>query len=255
MFSPVPDFPPVHPGRRKADRRGDRDGDLDRGSVRSSRSDRAAVPARSRSAPDDVSLRLRHGDGGIEQLRRMRNIVRLGHVTAIEPDRIVLEQGTIDTGPGTLYVDCTADGLEQRPVLPVFDRQRITLQSVRRCQQVFSAAFIAHVEASYRDDGEKNELCVPVQHPDNDRDWLRALIDTNRNHLRWAQDGSLQAWLDNARLDGYHHWRDRWPSTPAEQAKALQAMQRSVGAMNGKLERIPSRGAGRQTKHMKGKQR
>lgn len=103
---------------------------------------------------------------------------------------------------------------------------------------MFSAAFIAHVEASYSDDAVKNDLCMPVPHPDTDLDWLRVLIDTNRNHLRWAEEPGLQAWLDDARLDGYHHWRPRWPSDPAEQAKALDAMRRSMTAMNEKLEHL-----------------
>ena len=44
--------------------------------------------------------------------------------------------------------------------MPVFAEDRITLQSVRTCQQVFSAAFIGHVEAAYDDEAHKNELCT-----------------------------------------------------------------------------------------------
>lgn len=55
-----------------------------------------------------------------------------------------LDDGAIPTTPNTVHIDCTADGLERRPqVQPVFTDGRITLQSVRTCQQVFSAALIA----------------------------------------------------------------------------------------------------------------
>ena len=88
----------------------------------------------------------------LEQLRSIKDVVRLGHVQRIEPGSIVLDRGTVSTSRSTLYVDCSADGLERRAPVPVFDRDSITLQTVRACQQVFSAAFIAHVEAAYGDD-------------------------------------------------------------------------------------------------------
>ena len=52
-------------------------------------------------------------------------------------------------------------------MVPVFGDDRIVLQTVRHCQQVFSAAFIGHVEASYDDQATKNELCTVVPHPDS----------------------------------------------------------------------------------------
>ena len=64
------------------------------------------------------------------------------------PNKIVLEGGETATDASTLFVDCTADGAEKRPATAVFDADCITLQSVRGCQQVFSAAFIAHIEAT-----------------------------------------------------------------------------------------------------------
>jgi hypothetical protein len=110
--------------------------------------------------------------------------VRLGRVRRVEESAIVLDAGTIPTSQGTLHIDCSADGLEKLPALSVFDDQRIMLQSARTCQQVFSAAFIAHVEAAYSDDAVKNDLCVPIPHPDSDLDWLRTTIANNRNLLR-----------------------------------------------------------------------
>ena len=90
--------------------------------------------------------------------------MRLGRVTSISESQITLEQGSVPTTPGTLHVDCSADGLATRPEVPVFDGDHMTLQTVRTCQQVFSAAFIAHVEAAYTDDDLKNELCHVIPH-------------------------------------------------------------------------------------------
>ncbi|MFT6391798.1 MAG: hypothetical protein ACJA14_001311, partial [Ilumatobacter sp.] len=85
----------------------------------------------------------------LDQLRSITNVVRMGRVQSVGTDEIVLDEGTIPTTPNTFHVDCTADGLERRPAVPVFNGDHLTLQTVRHCQQVFSAAFIAHVEAAY----------------------------------------------------------------------------------------------------------
>ncbi|KPN59398.1 hypothetical protein AN931_07460, partial [Mycobacterium intracellulare subsp. chimaera] len=98
-----------------------------------------------------------------------------------------------------------AAGAEKRPATPIFDSNRITLQSVRGCQQIFSAALIAHVEAAYRDDSQKNELCVPLPHPDTDVDWLRLAWADYSNQLRWFDDPGLMSWLSTARLDLFGH--------------------------------------------------
>ena len=154
----------------------------------------------------------------LEQLRRIEGLIRLGRVQRIEADQIVLEEGSVPTGPRTLHVDCAADGLERRPAVPVFAGDKITLQAVRTCQQVFSAAFIAHVEANYPDEAVKNELTTPVPHPDSEVDFLRTSLANSLNAARWAQDPELQAWLQAARLDGFT--RD----LPEEDATRIQAL-------------------------------
>ena len=139
----------------------------------------------------------------LAELRRIRAVVRLGRVKRIRADAIDLDQGTIPTNPTTLHVDCTADGLARRPVRPVFSGTHITLQSVRTCQQVFSAAFIAHVESAYREEAIKNELCTPIPHPDTEVDFLRTNLANALNATRWAQESGLTQWLKAARLDAF----------------------------------------------------
>jgi len=138
-----------------------------------------------------------------DQLQRIDDIVRLGRVRSIGTDEIVLDEGTIPTTPNTFYIDCTADGLERRPAVPVFDGDRLTLQTVRHCQQVFSAAFIAHVEAAYSDADRQNTLCGVVPHPDTATDWIRASYGNSLNSAHWNADADLRAWLEAARLDGF----------------------------------------------------
>ncbi|NKB97223.1 MAG: NAD(P)/FAD-dependent oxidoreductase [Pseudomonadales bacterium] len=139
----------------------------------------------------------------LDQLRRIEGVVRQGRVIKISTDEISLEQGVIPTNARTLHIDCSADGLQTREPLPVFDGSQITLQSVRTCQQVFSAAFIAHVEAAYEDVEHKNELCSPVPHPDTDVDFLKTSLANSLNTARWAEDPELSNWLAQSRLDGF----------------------------------------------------
>lgn len=141
----------------------------------------------------------------LEQLRRIENVIRLGRVQRIGTETITLDQGEVPTGADTLHVNCTADGLARRPAVPVFDGARITLQAVRTCQQVFSAAFIAHVESAYDDEATRNALCAPVPHPDDNVDFLRTSLADIAKAGRWGQDPALQRWLIEARLDGFSH--------------------------------------------------
>ncbi len=139
----------------------------------------------------------------LEQLRRIENVVRLGHVRRIEPDTILLDDGTVPTSTETLHVHCAADGLARRPAVPVFNRDAITLQALRACQQVFSAAFTAHVEATVADEAEKNAICTPVPHPDTHLDFLRTTLANTTNLVQWMMNEDLAAWLRNSRLDGF----------------------------------------------------
>ncbi|MFT7130896.1 MAG: hypothetical protein ACI89U_003023, partial [Gammaproteobacteria bacterium] len=139
----------------------------------------------------------------LEQLRRIKDVIRLGHVQSIDTNAMVLDQGEVKAVESSLYIDCTADGLQRRSPEPVFSENKITLQSVRTCQQVFSAAYIGHIEASYDNDGVKNELSVPVPHPDSHIDFLRTTLANSLNSARWSQEKDLQEWLKDARLDGF----------------------------------------------------
>ncbi len=158
----------------------------------------------------------------LAQLRRIRNVVRRGRVKRIAVNEIVLAQGSLPTAPDMLFVDCSADGLEKRPVVPVFDGRSITLQTVRSCQQVFSAAFVGHVEAAGGDDAHKNALCRVVPHPNEALDFLRGTLANALNDLRWSQDASVSAWLAGARLNLF----GPRPDSLTADAEALGAVQR-----------------------------
>jgi len=164
----------------------------------------------------------------LEQLRRIDNVIRMGRVESLAPGLIKLEKGEVPVDEkNTLFVDCTADGLERRPVCNVFDSGKITLQSVRTCQQVFSAAFIAHIEVAFNDIAEKNQLCTPVPHPDNHIDFLRTTLANTINGAAWSAHPDLQRWLSESRLDGFSLAGGEAPKPNPEMLKvAMSAMEK-----------------------------
>jgi len=139
----------------------------------------------------------------LNQLRKVKHIVRMGRVQSIDANEIVLAQGRLPIPSNTLYVDCTANPLAKQDSVPVFDGDNITLQSLQMCQQVFSASVIAYVENRYTDDQQKNMLCMPVPHPEQHSDYITAMAGTLVNMLKWERHFSL--WLMRSRLSFKHH--------------------------------------------------
>jgi hypothetical protein len=137
----------------------------------------------------------------LARLRQVRDVVRLGHVRRIEPDRIVLEHGEVPTGTSRLHVDCSAKGLRLSPARPVFEADRITLQQVRSCQPCFNAALIGYVTATRHDLDEANRLCPPNPYPDAAADWLANLAVTQQAGRVWSREPDLSAWLEQSRLN------------------------------------------------------
>jgi hypothetical protein len=180
----------------------------------------------------------------LEQLRRITDVVRMGHLLRVDGETMGLDGGAVPMDASALYVDCTADGAEKRPAAPIFEGGGITLQSVRGCQQVFSAALIAHVEAAYPDDTVKNELCVPLPHPDTDLDWLRITLAYYRNQLRRLEDPELTAWLSAARLDLFGHLMGQLPAPssakPRVRDRILNVAKSALSATAAKLDQLMS---------------
>jgi len=138
----------------------------------------------------------------LEQLRRVTNVIRQGRVRRITETSIELDGGSVETTPGTVHIDCTADGLEQRPIVPVFNGGRITLQTVRACQQVFSAALIGYLASrGDLDEAARNELAGVIPHPDTPMDFVSSSLAHIHNVGRWSREAGVARWMAEARLN------------------------------------------------------
>ncbi len=141
--------------------------------------------------------------GEIAMLQRIKNVIRMGRVQALEPANMVLDKGNMAMEAGTLYIDCTASAVEPRARQTIFQPNKIVLQVVRAPLPTFSAAVIAYVEAHYPDDTVRNKLCADVPFPQTLADYPRTMMVTMMNQIQWSQDKTLRNWMRETRLDGF----------------------------------------------------
>ena len=155
----------------------------------------------------DVRPQIMHGPtvspAELARLREVRDLVRMGHVQNIEPDRMRLAGGDCPAAEGTLYIDCTARVIGHTDTWPVFTAERIGLQMIRLYQPTFSTALLAKIEASFDDDATKNRFAAPVPMTDTIQSWVVSQIVTATNQVAWGQHPALKEWIASCRLDGF----------------------------------------------------
>jgi hypothetical protein len=139
----------------------------------------------------------------LDELRRVENVVRMGRVQSISTSEIVLDRGTVATTADHLFIDCSASAITNLQTKPIFEDGLITPQTVRGYQPVFSAAFVAHIEATRDTLVEKNRLCQVVPLPNADIDYLQLTSKFMVNQFNWGQDPEIKQWLLDNRLDGF----------------------------------------------------
>ncbi len=185
----------------------------------------------------------------LTQLRRIKHVIRQGRVTHLAKGEITLEQGSQEVAENALFIDCSASAIGDRKSLPVFNDDKITLQTIRIIQPVFSAALIAHIEAAYENDHQKNALSQVVPLPNKSTDWLTVNAAFMKNQYIWSQDKSLQKWLYFNRLDGFSKMvADVSPNDEDKQAllkrlrgnvpKAMENMMRLIASLETKEKEL-----------------
>ncbi|MCY1272311.1 hypothetical protein D9M68_434190 [compost metagenome] len=194
------------------------------------RIDRSVEPTAFRAAT--ISL------GELRALQRIGNVVRLGRVQAIEPERVVLDRGSVAAHHDALYIDCSASAI---PVIPegsvqVFDGNRVNLVTVSSYQVLFSAAVIAYVESHFDDLAQMNDFCRVVPLPLSPLDWLRMWAVYLGNQRRWKQDAGLSGWLARCHL---HLLPTVMRSLQENDPEKLAVLNRFTQARQQALENMP----------------
>jgi hypothetical protein len=171
-------------------------------------------------------------------LRGIRNVVRLGRVTAIDAGGMQLEQGRVAVEPGTLYIDCTASAVRFKESLPVFQGGRIVVQLLRAPHVAFSAALTAYVEAHHDDESHKNRLCTPVPFPSSPAEYPRTMAGNMSNQLLWGQDATLRQWIRNCRLDAFGRLTSGVDKADAEKQAILARLKAQAQAAAANMPRL-----------------
>lgn len=147
----------------------------------------------------------------LELLRRIEDVVRLGHVRSIGRDEIVLDEGRVPTNANTVHVHCAAAGLAHRPLRPIFEPGRVTVQPFLWSFACYQFAMLGVVEATVESDAEKNRLCSPIAYWDTNTDYLSAFLATLANEPARAAYPALASWAKDTRLNplgGIGRYRD-----------------------------------------------
>jgi hypothetical protein len=139
-------------------------------------------------------------EGEVELLRRVEDVVRLGHVRRIESREIVLDEGTVPTTPDTVHVHCAAPGLGHPPLHPIFEPGRMTVQPCLWGFACFQFAMLGVVEATIASDDEKNRLCPPLRYWDSNADYLSAYLATMAQDRARNGYPAVAAWVKSTRL-------------------------------------------------------
>lgn len=179
------------------------------------------------------------------RLRSIHDVVRLGRVTHIGPDQIELTGGAITTGRGHVHVDCSARGLRTGPGRPVFADGQITLQQIRACQPVFSAALTGYLEAARDDDAAKNRLCPANPYPDAAMDWIPVTCTAQRAEAAWSADPDLSSWVQRSRLNPGRAIRDHLddPQMKSALARLLTNIEPAIAKLETFMAEMPPAGA------------
>jgi len=171
-------------------------------------------------------------------LRRIGNVVRKGRVLRLGTDRIVLEDGTIGSDPGHVYVDCTASAVRPVAERPIFEADRITAQIVTFGIVPWSAATLGYVEASRDDDRDKNRLCPPLPLTGEvSKDVRFTYLGLKAPAERMAEP-DIAAWNDNSRLNPQRGLHEHLDDERVQQAflRITTKMQPALANLEGLIE-------------------
>lgn len=174
-------------------------------------------------------------------VRRIEDVVRLGHVRRIGREAIALEHGSVPTDPQTVHVHCAARGLARRALRPIFEPERITVQPFLWSFACYQFAMLGVIEATLPNEEEKNRLCPPLHYWDANADYLRAFLATLANERAVAAYPALAGWAKATRLNPLAGMGPHWDAPGM--AESRERIKRFGAAAAGNLVQLLRPGA------------
>ncbi len=137
----------------------------------------------------------------LDLLRTIENVVRLGHIDHVTGHVIILDEGSVPLAPDSLVVHCAASGLQYPAPVPLWERDKIRLQTIRAGFPCFCAALAGFVEATRDDDRERNRLCPPNTFADKLADWARMQVRGTVAARNYGAEPDIAAWANGCALN------------------------------------------------------
>jgi hypothetical protein len=175
----------------------------------------------------------------LDLLRTIENVVRLGHIRRVERGRITLADGSVRIADDAVVVHCAASGLRYPPVVPIWGRSAITVQAIRAGFPCFGAALAGYVEATRRDDEEKNRLCPPTPFADTLAGWATMNVLGSQATSSFNSEPDIKAWADRVPLNPARIPPDRAGSAGLDDA--VGRLQRHAGPGLARLAELGGR--------------
>jgi hypothetical protein len=141
------------------------------------------------------------GTWELDLLRSVEHVVRLGHIKRVTSREIVLEGGSVPLPPDSLVVHCAASGLQYPPLVPIWERDAIRLQTSRVGFPCFNAALLGYIEATRDDDRERNRLCPPNTLPDTPENWAWMQVRGTVAARSFGAEPDIAAWANGCALN------------------------------------------------------
>ena len=137
----------------------------------------------------------------LEILRTVEHVVRLGHVRVVNEREIVLDGGAIPLPRGALVVHCAASGLTYPPRVPLWQPDRIRVQTIRAGFPCFNAALAGFVEATRDDDRERNRVCPSNVLPNDPATWAEMQLRGALATRAFGAEPDIAAWANGCALN------------------------------------------------------
>ncbi len=137
----------------------------------------------------------------LDLLRTVERVVRMGHVRYVTESEIVLDGGALALDPGSLVIHCAASGLRYPPMVPLWQPDKIRLQTIRAGFPCFGAALAGFVEATRDDDRERNRLCPPNVFSDSLASWAQMQVRGTLATRMSRAEPDIEAWANGCALN------------------------------------------------------
>merc|ERR1719387_104710 len=144
----------------------------------------------------------------LENLRKVKDIIRLGHVREIHAQRMVLEGGVVPEAQDVLYINCTSSiHHNPPPLVPIWMEKTINLQMITEVYNgagdfnpCLAASLTGFLEAKFQDMTEwKNSVCTPAKTVDTALDWLKSQMATSERSGALMNEKMVMSWLVGTR--------------------------------------------------------